>query len=170
MGLPARQRRVLDRIENSLEGADPRLATMFAIFGRLTHDEEMPRIEELRHRLAIMFLRIRLWMATRRRLRVGLRLHARTPVHAHAGRRVPRRPRPRRPAALLFPIALLMATATIVLVARFGGSPRCSTTTTAAAAKPFPGGTPDQKNQKNQKNQQARPKCAPVYNPLFTGR
>jgi hypothetical protein len=46
------------------------------------------------------------------------RLHART--------RSGTRTRTRRPVALLFPIALVMATATIVLVARFSGSPRCS--------------------------------------------
>lgn len=76
MGLPARQRRALDRIEDSLEGSDPRLAKMFAIFGRLTRDEEMPRKEELRHRLAITFLKIRLWMASGRG-RVRIRMPAR---------------------------------------------------------------------------------------------
>jgi hypothetical protein len=132
---------------------------MFAIFGRLTRDEEMPRMEELRHQLAIMFLRVRLWMSGRGRLRGRVRGPARAPVHG--------RVRARRPVALLFPIALLMATATIVLVARFGGSPRCSATTTAATAKPFPGGKPAQKGQKGQKGQKA---CQPVFNPLFTGR
>jgi hypothetical protein len=158
VGLPARQRRLLDRIEDSLEGTDPRLATMFAIFGRLTLDEEMPRIEELRHRLAIMFLRIRLWMAPGRGrgpTRVRGRLHARARI--------------RRPAALLFPIALVMATATIVLVARFGGAPRCSATATPATAKPFSGGGQPQKGQKGQKGQQAKT-CPAMLNPLFSGR
>ncbi len=63
MGLPARQRRALDGIESGLRISDPRLAAMFFIFGRLTRDEDMPRIEELRHRLAIMRLRIRLGLA-----------------------------------------------------------------------------------------------------------
>jgi hypothetical protein len=162
VGLPARQRRVLDRIEDSLEGTDPRLATMFAIFGRLTLDEEMPRIEELRHRLAILFLRIRLWMAPGRGRARG-RGPARVRGRLHARARI------RRPAALLFPIALVMATATIVLVARFGGTPRCSATATAATAKPFSGGRQPHKGQKGQKGQQAKT-CPAVLNPLFTGR
>ena len=64
VGLPARQRRVLDNIESELRSADPRLAAKFVIFGRLTRDEEMPRIEELRHRAAILLLRIRLVLAS----------------------------------------------------------------------------------------------------------
>jgi hypothetical protein len=63
MGLPARQRRRLDDIEDKLRSSDPRLAAMFAIFGRLTRDEEMPRIEELAHRAAVLALRTRLWLA-----------------------------------------------------------------------------------------------------------
>jgi len=78
VGLPARQRRVLDTIESELRGSDPRLATMFVIFGRLTRDEEMPRIEELRHRAAILLLRIRLVLGS------------------VAGRLRPRRPQGRR--------------------------------------------------------------------------
>jgi hypothetical protein len=167
VGLPARQRRVLDRIEDSLEGTDPRLATMFAIFGRLTRDEEMPRIEELRHRLAIMFLRIRLWMASRGRVRGRWPARVRGRVHAPAGGRVHVPARRRRPvAALLFPIALVMATATIVLVAKFGGTPRCSAAATAATAKPFPRG---RLNPKAQKSQTART-CPAILNPLVTGR
>lgn len=109
-----------------------------------------------------MFLRIRLWMAPGRRRARG-RGPARVRGRLHARARI------RRPAALLFPIALVMATATIVLVARFGGAPRCSATTTAATAKPFPGGGQPQKSQKSQKGQKAK-SCPPVLNPLFTGR
>jgi hypothetical protein len=158
VGLPARQRRVLDRIEDSLEGTDPRLATMFAIFGRLTRDEEMPRIEELRHRLAIMFLRIRLWLAGRGRVRGRVPGRVRGRLHAPTRRR--------RPVALLFPIALVMATATIVLVARFGGSPRCSAAGSAATAKPFLHGRLNPKASKGQKAKS----CPPILNPLYTGR
>ena len=140
MGLPARQRRVLDRIEDSLRGSDPRLAAMFTIFGRLTRDEEMPRIEELRHRMAILLLRIRLWMA---------------PVTGWLRRRL----RPRRPLAILFPLALVVATATIVIVARFSGSPKCTTTTAVATAKPHARG-------------RLMPirGCRPFPVPLLTGR
>lgn len=47
MGLPVGQRRSLDEIETSLRASDPRLASLFTIFTRLNHDEEMPVIEQL---------------------------------------------------------------------------------------------------------------------------
>ena len=50
MSLPARQQRVLDRIERSLHVCEPHLRSMFALFTKLTGDEEMPRLEELRLR------------------------------------------------------------------------------------------------------------------------
>lgn len=50
MSLPACQERVLNRIEHSLTACDPRLWSMFAIFTKLTGDEEMPRLEELESR------------------------------------------------------------------------------------------------------------------------
>ena len=59
MGLPASQRKILERIENALRGSDPRLASLFSIFTRLTRDEQMPRIEEIRAKAAIFLLRIR---------------------------------------------------------------------------------------------------------------
>lgn len=145
MGLPARQRRVLDGIEDTLRGSDPRLATMFAIFGQLTRDEEMPRIEELRHRAAVLLLRVKLWLSA---------------VRGWPRRRVTRTRR-RRPVTILFPVALLLMTLTIVLVARFSGSPRCTTTTTVAAAKP------NSRSKLLPKSKVCRPV---VPNPLFMGR
>lgn len=50
MSLPARQQRVLDRIEDSLHACDLRLRSMFAISTKLTREEGMPRLEELDHR------------------------------------------------------------------------------------------------------------------------
>jgi hypothetical protein len=47
MSLPASQQRVLDRIEEALKRREPRLASMFAMFTRLTVHEEPPRIEAL---------------------------------------------------------------------------------------------------------------------------
>jgi hypothetical protein len=47
MSLPARQERVLERIERSLQACDPPLRSMFAMFTKLTRDEEMPRLEKL---------------------------------------------------------------------------------------------------------------------------
>jgi hypothetical protein len=48
VSLPAGQQQVPDRIENDLEGCEPRLKSMFAIFTRLTRDEGAPRTESLR--------------------------------------------------------------------------------------------------------------------------
>ena len=45
--MPVSQQRVLAGIENALEGGEPRLGSMFAIFTRLTRDEEVPRTEAL---------------------------------------------------------------------------------------------------------------------------
>ena len=60
MGLPVRQRRVLERIEIALQGSDPKLAALFATFARLTQDEEMPRIEQMRHRVMLTLAGLRL--------------------------------------------------------------------------------------------------------------
>jgi hypothetical protein len=51
MSLPSSQQRILDRIEGMLQDSDPRLTALFVIFTRLTRDEEMPRMEEVRARL-----------------------------------------------------------------------------------------------------------------------
>lgn len=50
MSLPTRQERLLNQIEHSLHSSEPRLRSMFAIFTKLTWDEEMPRLEELQSR------------------------------------------------------------------------------------------------------------------------
>jgi hypothetical protein len=47
VSLPASQQRVLDEIESDLEGCEPRLRMMFAIFTRLNRDEGAPRTESL---------------------------------------------------------------------------------------------------------------------------
>ena len=47
MSLPACQERILSGIENALRACEPRLASRFAIFTRLTRDEEIPRTEQL---------------------------------------------------------------------------------------------------------------------------
>jgi Protein of unknown function (DUF3040) len=39
VSLPAAQQRVLDRMEGALQASEPHLATMFAIFTRINHDE-----------------------------------------------------------------------------------------------------------------------------------
>ena len=47
MSLPVSQQRVLDGIESALEGDEPRLRSMFAIFTRLTGDDGAPGTEAL---------------------------------------------------------------------------------------------------------------------------
>src|SRR6266700_2970260 len=47
MSLPASQQRVLDRIEQTLNKREPRLASMFAMFTRLATGEALPRLEAL---------------------------------------------------------------------------------------------------------------------------
>jgi hypothetical protein len=118
VSLPARERKVLERIEIKLRGSDPRLAAMFTIFSRLAHEEEMPRIEQLRHRAAMLLAMVRPRLAAvgRRRARIG----------------------PRHQMAVFFPLALVLMTAAIVLVARFGGTGRCAVVSTVATAKPHP--------------------------------
>ncbi len=47
MSLPACQQRILDGISGALQARDPRLASLFSIFTRLTRQEPMPGREEL---------------------------------------------------------------------------------------------------------------------------
>jgi hypothetical protein len=124
MGLPGRQRRALENIESTLRGSDPRLAAMFTIFARLTRDEQLPGIEQLRRRAELRIARLRLVMSA-----IGGRLAGRT---GRIGRRYQ--------LAVFFPMALVLMTLTIVLVARFGGATRCPAVTAVAAAKPHPRG------------------------------
>jgi hypothetical protein len=115
MGLPVRQRRVLDRIESALRGSDPRLAALYAIFARLTRDEEMPRIEQLRHTAVLLTWRFRLRIAS-------------------FLARVFRRLIPRQRAVLFFPLALALAAVSIVFAARSGPGRNCTPVTPLAAA------------------------------------
>ena len=107
MGLPARQRRILERIEGALRGSDPRLAALFSIFSRLNREEEMPRIEQVRARAAIILAR------------VGYRL-----VSFARWFGAPRRARLR--AALFFPAALAIVASAIVVGAGFPSANRCA--------------------------------------------
>jgi hypothetical protein len=47
LSLPAAQERALDSIAEALRSSEPRLASMFAIFTRLTQNETRPRWEQL---------------------------------------------------------------------------------------------------------------------------
>jgi hypothetical protein len=119
MGLPARQRRVLGRIETALRGSDPRLVALYSIFARLTRDEDMPRIEQLRHGAAVALSRARLWLSS---------------AGAVARRRLVPRPR----AVLLFPLALCLAAASIVFAIRAGNGPRCTPVMQVSATSAHP--------------------------------
>jgi hypothetical protein len=111
MGLPASQRRILEKIENALRATDPRLTSLFAIFSRLNRDEEMPRIEQLRARAALLLVR----------------LHRRA---ATADRWL--RARPHRRTAFFFPLALVVVTSTFVVAAALPGPSRCAVAAAAA--------------------------------------
>lgn len=47
MSLPARQERVLRRMAGSLHSSEPHLTSIFAMFTKLTRNEDMPRREAL---------------------------------------------------------------------------------------------------------------------------
>jgi hypothetical protein len=108
VGLPANQRRILERIESALRGSDPRLAALFSIFTRLNRDEEMPRLEQVRARAAIIASR------------VGYRL-------ARFGRWFGAPARARLRTALFFPIALAIVASAVLVGAGFPSSNRCAT-------------------------------------------
>jgi hypothetical protein len=113
MGLPARQRRILERIEGALRGSDPRLAALFSIFSRLNRDEEMPRIEQVRARAAILVARVSCRLASIAR---WFGAPARAKLRA----------------ALFFPVALAIVASAIVVGARFPSANRCTAAPRAA--------------------------------------
>lgn len=117
MGLPVRQRRVLERIAIGLQRSDPKLAALYAIFARLNRDEEMPRIEQVRHRMLLILIRFRLLMS-------GI------------GSRFPFRLVPRQPAMLFFPLAVAVLVASVVFAVKTShGASTCSPTRTVAASR-----------------------------------
>jgi hypothetical protein len=116
MGLPARQRRVLERIEGTLRGSDPKLAALYAIFARLNRDEEMPRIEQVLHGARALLVRLRHVTA--------LLL---TPITWLFFRLAPRQR-----AVLLFPVAIAVAVTGIVFAARSGSGNNCVPTRPAS--------------------------------------
>ena len=116
MGLPVRQRMKLDHIDRALRGTDPKLAALYTVFGRLTRDEEIPRIEQLRHGIAARLAWLRLVLAA-----VGRRLHIRF--------------RPRQRIVLFYPLAIALTVGSIVLAVRSGPARSCLPTRTVAAAK-----------------------------------
>ncbi len=116
MGLPVRQRVALDRMDRTLRGTEPRLAALYAIFGRLTRDEEMPRFEQLRHGVMA-----RLGWLGRVLAAIARRLH------------VPFRRRQR--IVLFYPLAIALTVGSIVLAVRSAPTRSCLPVRAAAAAK-----------------------------------
>jgi glycerol uptake facilitator-like aquaporin len=115
MGLPVRQRRVLEHIESTLQGSDPKLAALYAIFARLNRDEEMPRVEQLRHNALVAFIRIRLFLTA-------------LPSRFHI--QIIRR----QPAILFFPLAIALTVVAIVFAARSSSGNSCTPARTIGAA------------------------------------
>jgi hypothetical protein len=107
MGLPVGQQKHLDKIESSLRASDPRLASLFTIFTRLSQDEAMPALEQLRASATHFWL----WMRFRRTA-FGRWLGT------SAGARVR--------TALFFPVALAVMACTVLLGGGMPGSHRCS--------------------------------------------
>ena len=68
VSLPVSQQRVLQGIESALEGGEPRLRSMFAIFTRLTRDDGAPRTESLPPRASVR----RAWLTARRRAIIAI--------------------------------------------------------------------------------------------------
>jgi hypothetical protein len=130
MTLPAGQQQTLDDIAGTLQARDPRLASMFSIFTRLTRHEPMPRAEELAP--------VSLWLASRGLC--GRLLRARLP-----GTRVR--------ASLVVPVVLAALVSILVILIPAGASAsRCSAPTgtahsaahasTCRATGPGPAGYP----------------------------
>jgi hypothetical protein len=122
MGLPVRQRRVLDHIECTLRGTDPKLAALYATFARLNRDEEMPGIEQLRHGMILVLARLRHVAA--------ILLFPITWLFC--------RLEPRQRAALLFPVAIAVVVTSIVFAARSGSSDGCVPVRSVSASKSVP--------------------------------
>jgi len=151
MGLPARQRRALDHIDRALRGSDPRLAAIYAIFGRLVHEEPLPRFEQLRSGMLARLARLGMILAAicshlhirfgvrrvRARTHSPARTHSRAMTQTRAGTRVRHRLwlRPRQRAILLYPLAIALAIGSIVLAARSGPDRSCLPVRAVAAAK-----------------------------------
>jgi len=115
VSLPVSQERVLDRIEGLLRDSDPRLMALFTIFTRLTREEEMPRIEELR----ALLTRFRIWFSW----------------HTAPIRRIARRRSERMRAVVFFPMAFAAMSCALIISVGSHGAPRCWSASKAPAAE-----------------------------------
>jgi hypothetical protein len=117
MSLPACQERVLRGIESALRKGEPRLASIFATFTRLTRDEELPRTEQLVQRPWPWRWLDRAGVRSRRRRRGGG-----TAVWASG------RPATRLRAMILVPVLLIMTASGLA----FASTPGANTCAAAA--------------------------------------
>jgi hypothetical protein len=126
MSLPACQERILSGMEIALRAGEPRLASRFAMFTRLTRDEEIPCTEQLAPQT---WLRRALTNAGRafRFLFPGPRSRGGTAVRAQG------RPAARLRAAVVLPV-LLIAMASAAVATAIAGTQTC-----AAAPRRPPG-------------------------------
>jgi hypothetical protein len=145
MGLPASQRRILERIEFALRGSDPRLAALFSLFTRLNSSEDMPRVEQIRARVAVGVSRF-------------LGPPARALAAATRWFSAPRRARLR--TALFFPVALGLVACAVLVGSSFPSTNRC-------AAAPRAGRTAHSAARIKPRSKS----CTPVVaNPVIIGR
>jgi hypothetical protein len=115
VSLPASQQRILNKIETVLRDSDPWLASLFSIFGKLTKDEDMPRVEEVKARLA----KLGAWIARRT-----------APVR----QRIPQ-PSDRMKAIFFFPAALATVTCALLIGASGPAAQRCATSVRTPATE-----------------------------------
>jgi len=106
MSLCTRERRSLWGIQDALDRSDPRLASLFTIFFRLTQEEEMPDNEQLRVRID--------------------RLTAR-------GRRIKTAALSRLRVIMVAPVALAVTVAALLIGGWWSGSPAACKATPAAS-------------------------------------
>lgn len=128
MGLPVGEQRVLDEIEDSLRVSEPRLASMYAIFARLTHSDGRPLREQLPSISGARRAFGRLFQA----LSLGR--------YARAGRS--RRSRPFAKALLICNFVLLLAVLGLLIGLNMpGGQPGCSTSQYRSVVVPHSAGS-----------------------------
>jgi hypothetical protein len=106
MSLPACQERILHGMETALRTCEPRLASLFAIFTRLTRDEEIPRTEQLEPLPWLSWHRLRRGQGGRSRRRAGS-----TPGRAGAAGT---RPAARLREMLLIPVLLIVVASALL--------------------------------------------------------
>jgi hypothetical protein len=128
MSLPACQERILCGIEKALRAAEPRLASRFTIFTRLTSDEALPRTEQL---LPQSWLQ-RVLAGAGRAWRV---LFPRPRSRGIAAMRAPGRPAARLRAVVVLPVLLIIMASATVVTAIAGTHPCSSAPHRPAAAQ-----------------------------------